>query len=202
MRRRRPPAPVELRGLAAADAGFHGEMLYAAGFWRENGERPPLEVVLDHPEGRLYHEGWGRPGDAGLVAECGGHPIGAVWYRLFSEEAHGDGFVDEHTPELAIAVRQGHRGLGVGTLLLDAIHERARTDGLTRLSLSVDPDNPARSLYLRHGYIDFEPEDGRGRMIVDLRRPGQAGQKTNLAVALPPWPSLATTVTTPGFGSP
>lgn len=162
-------ARIELRELTSDDTPFLGEMLYTAGFWREDAEKPPIEVVLDHPEGRLYHEGWGRPGDTGLVAECDGQPVGAVWYRLFSADAHGDGFVDERTPELAIAVRREQRGLGIGTLLLLAVHERAHAGGLARISLSVDPDNPARRLYLRHGYRDFEPGDGRGRMIADLR---------------------------------
>ena len=89
-------------------------------------------------------------------------------YRLFTEESHGEGFVDEQTPELAIAVVDGLRGRGIGGELLAAAHERARRDGITRLSLSVDAENPAKRLYERYGYADHEPDDGLGRMIVEL----------------------------------
>jgi hypothetical protein len=34
----------------------------------------------------------GAPGDEGFIAKAStGEPIGAAWYRLFSEEAHGFG---------------------------------------------------------------------------------------------------------------
>lgn len=49
-----------------------------------------------------------------------------------------------------------------------AVHERARAQGVERISLSVDPDNPARRLYLRLGYVDLEPDAENGRMIVEL----------------------------------
>ena len=116
----------------------------------------------------IFHEGWGRPGDTGLVGELESEPVGVVWYRLFTEAEHGEGFVDEATPELAIAVADGYRGRGVGRALMDAIHERARADGLERISLSVDEDNPAKGLYARLGYADYEPGDGLGRMILTL----------------------------------
>ena len=36
------------------------------------------DVSISH-----YVDGWGRKGDAALVAMEGGHPVGAAWYRLF-----------------------------------------------------------------------------------------------------------------------
>jgi ribosomal protein S18 acetylase RimI-like enzyme len=159
---------IRLRELDPDDAGFLGEMLYAALFWTPRKERLPIELVLAHPKISIFHEGWGRPGDRGLVAEVDGAAAGAVWYRLFTEESHGEGFVDEQTPELAIAVVEGRRGEGVGRALLDAIAEQARADGLERISLSVDEDNPARRLYARLGYAEYEPGDGLGRMVLTL----------------------------------
>ena len=145
-------------------------MLVAALFWRERRRwyRPALPLVLLLPQVSMYHRDWGRRGDAGFVAEEEGRRVGAVWYRLFTEEQHGDGYVDPETPELAIAVVDGQRGRGLGHRLLEAIHEHARSEGLGRIALSVDADNPARRLYASLGYEDYEPGDGKGRMVLDL----------------------------------
>lgn len=159
---------IQIHELGARDLAFLGEMLYAALDWRADGELPPPAFVLAHPQVTIYHERWGRPGDVGFVAQEGGRPIGAVWCRLFTEAEHGEGYVDEQTPELAIAVVDGFRDRGVGKRLMEAMHERARTDGVARLSLSVDLDSPAKRLYARLGYEDFEPGDGNGRMLLEL----------------------------------
>jgi GNAT superfamily N-acetyltransferase len=159
---------LQLRELGPDDTGFLGEMLYEALFWTPRKERLPVELVLAHPQVSIFHEGWGRPGDAGLVAEVDGAAVGAVWYRLFTQDVHGEGFVDERTPELAIAVVEGRRGEGIGRALLEAMADRARTDGFEHMSLSVDEDNPARSLYARLGYVEYEPGDGLGRMLLTL----------------------------------
>lgn len=159
---------MKIRELAVTDEELLAEMLYVAAFGWLEGERPPMEVVLAHPQAAMYCRGFGRQGDAGLVAVVDGEPAGVVWYRLFTEAEHGDGFVDEATPELAIAVRESRRGQGIGTALMHAMHERARVEGVRQLSLSVDDRNRAKRLYAALGYREHEPGDGRGRMIIDL----------------------------------
>ena len=108
---------------------FLRDMLRHAYYWRldEDRERPVYRYV----------QNWGRPGDAGVIALQGPHPAGAAWYRLFSERAPGFGFVDEQTPELTLAVVPSRRGGGVGTEMLTALLERARTDGYRGVSLSA-----------------------------------------------------------------
>jgi len=170
---------VSIRPLTRNDVPFLRRMLDAAAFWRpmpsallprlrQRALRPVLRLLVRNYLG-LYHREWGRPGDAGVVAEVDGTPIGAAWYRLFSEASHGDGYIDERTPELAIAVEDGHRGHGVGRALLLAVADRARSDGLERLGLSVDADNPAKRLYASVGYRELAPDDPEGRMVLDLR---------------------------------
>lgn len=137
-------------------------MLHHAFYWREGSASRADEPVY------RYVYNWGRPGDAGVIALDEGFPVGAAWYRLFTPDQAGYGFVDERTPELAIAVVEGRRGEGIGRALLEAIAERARADGVGRISLSVDEDNPAKQLYARLGYAEYEPGDGLGRMVLTL----------------------------------
>ena len=143
-----------IRPLTEADVPFLRRMLDAAAFWRptrrsavgrlrQRTVRPVLRLLFRRYLA-LYHADWGRPGDLGLVAEIDGEPVGAVWYRSFTDASHGEGYVDERTPELAIAVVEGHRGEGIGRGLLLAIAEAARQEGVERIGLSVDQDNPAK----------------------------------------------------------
>jgi ribosomal protein S18 acetylase RimI-like enzyme len=160
---------VVIRDLRHDEAEFLREMLIAALDWNPHRELPPKEFVLAHPQVVVFHRDWGRAGDTALVAEEDGEAIGLVWWRFFTDEEHGEGYVDDSTPELAIAVREGHRGRGVGRKLMLAAHERARQDGLPRLSLSVEDENVgAKRLYEDLGYVDYEPGDGLGRMLLVL----------------------------------
>jgi GNAT superfamily N-acetyltransferase len=159
---------VEIRDLRPDETPFLQAMLVAALAWRPDVELPPREWILAHPQVAPFHTAWGRPGDTGLVADEDGSALGLAWYRFFTEAEHGEGFVDEETPEVAIAVVDRHRGRGIGRTLMEAIHDRAREQGIARISLSVDPENPAKRLYLRLGYVELAPDDEDGRMILDL----------------------------------
>jgi len=167
---------ITVRDLGPDDVGFLREMLYVALAWRPSVELPPLESVLEHPQVAIFHRGWGREGDRGVVAESEGSRVGAAWYRFFTEAEHGEGYVDDETPEVAVAVVDGYRGRGIGRSLLEELHRRARDDGVARISLSVDAENPAKRLYERLGYTEVFLNDELGRMVVNLG--GDSGQAT------------------------
>ena len=80
---------LSLLPISADDLSFVGEMLRVAAFWRDDDEAPSVADLLRQPDLAVYLDGWGRPGDAGLVAHVDGEPIGAVWVRRFRDDAHG-----------------------------------------------------------------------------------------------------------------
>ena len=135
-----------IRRGGAQDIRFLRDMLHHAYYWRERtpGEGPgPVS---------LYVKGWGRLGDPA--------PVGAAWYRLFSGRLPGFGFVDERTPELAIAVVPNARGKGIGSALLEALVARAREAGHDAISLSVDKLNEgAIHLYEQYGFERVSEDD-------------------------------------------
>jgi ribosomal protein S18 acetylase RimI-like enzyme len=121
---------------------------------------------LSHPEISKYVEGWGRAGDLGFVAvdEGSGEPVGAVWLRLLAGDEKGYGYVDDETPELAMAVLPQYRGRGVGSSLLGRLLESAGAD-YRKVCLSVSADNPALRLYERAGFEQVG-EDGSSVTMV------------------------------------
>ncbi len=155
--------PFEVRGYLPGDLGFLWDMLYEAAVWRPDAPRPPRAEALSDPALARYLEGFGRPGDAAVVAvdPGSGARIGAAWYRHMTEEEPGYGFVDPGVPEPSIGVAVPARGRGVGGGLLAALLGRAEDDGFGALSLSVEDGNPALRLYERSGFRKlFRIENG------------------------------------------
>jgi ribosomal protein S18 acetylase RimI-like enzyme len=148
-----------LRRGGVQDVRFLRDMLVHAYYWRA---RVPGSLVS------RYVRGWGRPGDTAVIALEGGFPVGAAWYRVFGPEEPGYGFVDERTPELAIAVVPSKRGHGVGDEMLKELLGKAREAGYERLSLSVEPGNPARKLYERHGFEVVDEGADAWTMVAEL----------------------------------
>ena len=136
--------------------------------WNPERELPPYEFVIEHPELLRYHVGWGCPGDLAVIAEDAGDVVGASLCRLFTEDDHGHGYVDDVTPELAVAVWNGRRGHGIGSELMAALEDAARAIDVSQLSLSVDAENPARRLYVRLGYVELTVDEDGVRMLKQL----------------------------------
>jgi ribosomal protein S18 acetylase RimI-like enzyme len=139
-----------MRPLTREDEPVLWEMLYLALHVPE-GQPPFPREVLQAPGIRHYVEGWGRPGDMGVLALDGETPVGAAWLRLLTGEDRGFGYVDDETPELSIAVMPEYRGRGIGSEMLRRLLEIAGSR-YTAVSLSVSADNPARRLYERFGF--------------------------------------------------
>lgn len=146
---------VVVRPATGEDEQFLWEML------AEAAHETSVRAVAENPGTARYVEGWGREGDMGFVAVAAssGEPLGAAWLRLLAGANAGYGYVDDETPELAIAVRPEMRGAGIGARLISVLLEAARAR-YSAVSLSVRLDNPARRLYERMG---FEPVEGSER---------------------------------------
>lgn len=141
-----------LRPATRDDEAFLWAMLYEASHAAEQGLTAP-DALRNLPDLSRYVEGWGAQNDLGVVGGTATQPQGAAWIRLFTSENPGYGYLDDSTPELAIAVAPSARGTGLGTALLT----RLLTDTRPRypaISLSVRAENPARRLYTRLGFTE------------------------------------------------
>jgi GNAT superfamily N-acetyltransferase len=118
-------------------------------------------------------------GEVPLIAvDAEGGQLGAVW-TFHSDPPLRTDAAGVSLPELCIAVAPGHRGRGVGGLLLDALLARC-TGTLATMCTNVHVRNPAQHLYRRKGFRVV----GHGRgplgvaMLKDLGSevvPGPAG---------------------------
>jgi ribosomal protein S18 acetylase RimI-like enzyme len=154
---------VVVRRGGAQDVRFLRDMLHHAYYWKERKPDAGPGPV------QLYVKAWGRPGDTAVIALLEGFPVGAAWFRLFAATAPGYGFVDEQTPELAVAVVPNARGKGCGSALLRALLDRARADGYHALSLSVDRHNAgAIALYEHYGFSQVEETPDSFTLRVEL----------------------------------
>jgi ribosomal protein S18 acetylase RimI-like enzyme len=153
-----------IRPVQPEDVPFLRQMIYEAAY--PSGRPPTLqEEALAESHAARFVEGWGRPGDFGVVAVEGGRPVGAAWCRLFDEARPGWGVLDDRTPELAIAVVADHRGRGVGGRMLAELLRLARHEGFDAVSLGVSKENRhAIGMYRRHGFVAVA-EDDRGFLM-------------------------------------
>lgn len=142
---------MRIREVVPGDLEFLWLMLFYASHSNDEPGTTP-EDIRKNPDLIRYLGGWGRRGDLGVLAVDVEAPVGAAWLRLFEDAQSGDpAFIDSNTPELAVAVRPGSEGMGVGTEMLTHLFELAG-DSYPGIGLSVRVGNPAIALYERFGF--------------------------------------------------
>lgn len=161
---------VTVRVARARDEPFLREVLALAADWRTEHTARSGDEVMSDPALAHYLAGWPTASDFGVVATDDDRtPIGAAWCRRFDQAPRGYGFVAADVPELTIGVVPTRRGEGIGRRLLAELVAEARRRAIARISLSVEADNPAITLYTDVGFVEVSRVADSPTMVLDCR---------------------------------
>lgn len=158
-----PTSHFLIRPLTPSDQAFLWECLYFAIHVPVGTPLPGLDI-LKSPDLSKYVADWGRVTDFGYVAfdPTTSKLLGALWLRQFTNSNAGYGYVDDHIPELGMAVVPEFRGKGIGSGLLKHLLAQGK---YSSISLSVSPQNPAMRLYERLGFRKVGEKSGSWTML-------------------------------------
>ena len=155
-----------IREIQAQDYPLLDQFLYEAIFIPE-GVDPPPKSIITSPELQVYVERFGElQDDRGLVAEADGKIVGADWVRIMNDYGH----IDHETPSLAISLYKEYRGFGIGTAMMKEILTLLKTQGYSRVSLSVQKANYAAKLYQKVGFEIVRENEEEYIMAKDLSK--------------------------------
>ena len=149
---------------------FLREMLYESVYWRAiaNDNNPSFEEGLAAPEVSKALADWGeREGDIAVVALIDSIPVGAAWYRFYTDDNFIRGYIEETIPALVIAVHTGYRRQGVGKKMIEWLIEHASKHNIQKISLMVSKDNQAIHLYRKCGFLGYAD---KGDSLLMLRK--------------------------------
>ncbi|WP_313381456.1 GNAT family N-acetyltransferase [Proteiniphilum saccharofermentans] len=150
-----------IRAILPVEYPLMEDFMYEAIYHPDPANPYPKEVIY-YPQVRVYWDNWGKEkDDYCLLALVDDKPIGAVWIRTFQGEIKGCGYIDEHTPEIAIALFEEYRNQGIGTEMMTQMIALMKDKGYKQVSLSITKGNPAIHLYERLSFkvIDENEED-------------------------------------------
>ena len=159
---------ILLRKSQPSDVSFIRKMLYEAVFWRPSANKPSFEEGLAYPEVSKSLADWGeRDGDTAVVATVNSIPVGAAWYRFWTDSNFDRGYVDENIPVFVIGVHRDYRHQGVGKKMIEWLIDYASHHSIQKISLSVSKDNYAINLYRQQGFLEY---DDKGDAFIMVRK--------------------------------
>ncbi len=153
-----------IRQLLPGEVTMMKRFLYEAIFVPE-GSDPPPEEITDSPGLQVYIRDFGKyKDDHCLAAETEGRITGMIWCRIINDYGH----VDDETPSLALSVLKEYCGIGIGTALLKEMLSLLKSLGYFRVSLSVQKENRAVTLYQKAGFHTVKETEEEYIMVCDL----------------------------------
>jgi len=136
---------LELYFLRSSEQKIVNDMLYYAQKLDESNK-----TIEDIPQLEIYHNFYGLTRkDLGLYAMKNAQVCGAIWCRKLHAEHNSNGFVDEDTPVMQIAVKPEFRNQGVATFMMDQFLQEAASQH-KNLSICVSPED--KKFFERFGF--------------------------------------------------
>lgn len=112
--------------------------------------------LTDIPKLAIYEEFYGFTSkDLGLYALVDNQLAGAVWIRRLNVDHGSNGYIDDTTPILTIAVLPAFRDRGIGSGMLEQLLIEAGAL-YERISVSVVSNSPAIHFYKKHGFVEYQ----------------------------------------------
>ena len=153
-----------IRELLIAEKGVLDTFLYNAIYIPKGVAQPPFDIIYQ-PDLQVYVKDFGeQKGDVCYVAECEGKIIGAVWVRIMNDYGH----VSDDMPSLAISLLPEYRNNGIGTALMKKMLSSLRELGYKGVSLSVQKQNYACSMYRKLGFKAIQEKDEEYIMVFSM----------------------------------
>lgn len=143
---------IQIRSILPSEYNLMEDFMYEAIYHPDSANPYPKEVIY-YPQVKVYWDKWGEEKDDHcLIALVDNKVAGAVWIRTFRDKIKGCGYIDEHTPEIAIALFEEYRNQGIGTMLMQNMIQEMQNNSFFQVSLSITKGNRAIHLYERLGF--------------------------------------------------
>jgi ribosomal protein S18 acetylase RimI-like enzyme len=114
------------------------------------------KMLSEIPKLAIYEEFYGFTSkDLGLYALIDNRLVGAVWIRRLNADHGSNGYIDDNTPILSIAVIPEFRGVGIGSIMMDQLFIEAGAL-YDYISVGVLSDSPVLHFYERHGFTFYD----------------------------------------------
>lgn len=114
------------------------------------------KTIADIPKLTIYEEFYGFTSkDLGLYILVDNQIAGAAWIRRLNSDHGSNGYINDNTPILSIAVLPQYRGKGYGSKMLDQLILEAGAL-YEQISIPVLKDSPTIHFYEKHGFILYE----------------------------------------------